>query len=169
MTIETPSKSKVFLAQLVVVLAIALIISGVAWYDLSAESRQRLWQNIVERPGGPMKFRFILQPVMATIAALHDGIQDARIGRSPYLWTILTNRADRGGRLREGLISTARVILLGLVMDAIYQVIVFKAFYPVETVIVAFLLAFVPYLVLRGPIARVARWWRVRASAGKSR
>jgi hypothetical protein len=169
MTIETPSKSKVFLAQLVVVLAIALIISGVAWYDLSAESRQRLWQNIVERPGGPMKFRFILQPVMATIAALHDGIQDARIGRSPYLWTILTNRADRGGRLREGLISTARVILLGLVMDAIYQVIVFKAFYPVETVIVAFLLAFVQYLVLRGPIARVARWWRVRASAGKSR
>jgi hypothetical protein len=165
MITEAPSKTKVFLAQLVVVLAIALIISGVAWYDLSAESRQRLWQNIVDRPGGPMKFRFILQPVMATIAALHDGMNDVRIGRSPYLWTILTNRADRAGRLREGLISTARVILLGLVMDAIYQIIVFKAFYPVETVIIAFLLAFVPYLLLRGPVARVARWWRDRASA----
>ena len=115
-----------------------------------------------------MKFRFILQPVMATIAALHDGMTDARIGRSPYLWTILTNRAHRAGRLREGLISTARVILLGLAMDTIYQIIVFKAFYPVETVIVAFLLAFVPYLLLRGPIARVAHWWRDRASAGGS-
>ncbi len=27
-----------------------------------------------------MKFRFILQPAMATIAALQDGIKDARLG-----------------------------------------------------------------------------------------
>jgi len=158
MITETQSKTKIFLAQLVVVLMIALIISGFAWYGLSAESRQRLWQNIVERPDGPMKFRFILQPVMATIAALHDGVKDAKLGRSPYLWTILTNRTERVGRLGEGLISTARVLLLGLVMDAIYQIIVFKAFYPVETVIIAIMLAFVPYLLLRGPIARVAHW-----------
>jgi hypothetical protein len=53
---------------------------------------------------------------MATIAALYDGVKDAT-GRSPYLWAILTNPVERGGRLREGLISTARVILLGLCMD----------------------------------------------------
>ncbi len=35
-----------------------------------------------------MTFRFILQPVMAAIAALHDGIKDARLGRSPYFWTV---------------------------------------------------------------------------------
>ena len=107
-----------------------------------------------------MTFRFILQPIMATIAALYDGVEDARTGRSPYLWTILTNQAERGGRLREGLISTARVILLGLCMDAIYQFIEFKTFHPAEAVIIALLLAFVPYLLLRGPCARIARWWR---------
>jgi hypothetical protein len=106
---------------------------------------------------------------MATIAALHDGMNDARIGRSPYLWTVLTNRAKRVGRLREGLMSTARVILLGLVMDGVYQILVFKALYPVETVIVALLLAFIPYLLLRGPIARVALWWRHHPSADGSR
>jgi hypothetical protein len=74
------------------------------------------------------------------------------------------SRAERGSLLREGLISTARVILLGLVMDTIYQIIVFGTFYPVEPVIVALLLAFVPYVVMRGPIARVALWWRNRAS-----
>jgi len=169
MTTEIPSRTKVMIARFVVLLAVTLIIVGLAWHGISAESRQRLWQNIVDRPGGPMKFRFILQPVMALIAALHDGIKDARTGRSPYFWTILTNKTDRAGRLGEGLISTGRVLLLGLVMDTVYQIIEFDTFYPVETVIVAFLLAFVPYLLLRGPIARIARWWLGDVAAGQSR
>ena len=40
-----------------------------------------------------MTFRFILQPVMAAVAALHDGIKDARLGRSPYFWTVAAQRA----------------------------------------------------------------------------
>ena len=103
-----------------------------------------------------MTLRFVLQPVMATIAALHDGIKDAHLGRTPYLWTILTNSEKRGGRLQEGLIATSRTILIGLVMDAIYQVMVLKTFYPGEAVLIAILLAFIPYLLLRGPIARIA-------------
>jgi len=157
---ETASKTKILLAQLVVVLMIAFVVLGAAWYGFSAEARERIWQNLLDRPGGPMTFRFILQPIMATIAALYDGIKDARTGRSPYLWTILTNSAKRGGRLREGLVSTARVILLGLCMDLIYQFIEFDTFHPAEAVIIALLLAFVPYLLLRGPCGRIVRWWR---------
>ena len=71
---------------------------------------------------------------------------------------MLVNPLERFGRLNEGLISTARIILLGLCMDVIYQLIVLKTFYPGEAVIVATALAFVPYVLLRGPIARVARW-----------
>jgi hypothetical protein len=43
---------------------------------------------------------------------------------------------------------------------------VLKTFYPGEAEIVAILLAFVPYLLLRGPVARVARWCLARHSAG---
>ena len=92
-----------------------------------------------------------------------------RTGRDPYFWTILTNPAERGTRLHEGLIATARVILLGLCMDLIYQFIVFDTFHPAEAVIVAGLLAFVPYLLLRGPITRFARWWLARRSANEIR
>jgi hypothetical protein len=67
--------------------------------------------------------------------------------------------------LREGLVATGRVILLGLIMDAIYQFKVPGTFYPGEAVLVALLLAFVPYLLIRGPAQRIARWWR-RPSAG---
>ena len=157
---QTASKLQVLLGQLVVVLVIVFIVIGAVWYGFSAEVRQRAWHDLIERPGGIMTFRFFLQPTMAAIAALRDGIKDARTGRSPYFWTLLTNRTDRVGRLQEGLFSTAQIILLGIVMDAIYQIVEFKAFYPVEAVIVAIALAFVPYLLLRGPVARIARWWR---------
>jgi hypothetical protein len=156
---KAESKTQVLLARLAVVLMVVLAIFGAAWYGLSMEVFRRIGHNMLDRPGGPMTFRFILQPTMAAIAALHDGIKDARLGRSPYFWTVLTSRADRGGRLREGLISTARIILLGLVMDTIYQVIVLGTFYPGEAVIVTIALAFLPYLILRGPVARIARSW----------
>ncbi len=164
---ETQSKSAIYLAWLAVALVVGLIILGAAWYGFSSEVYKRIWNNILARPGGPMTFRFILQPTMAAIAALHDGIKDARLGRSPYFWTILHNAQERGERLREGVISTARIILLGLGMDTIYQYEVLKTFYPGEAVIIALLLALVPYLLLRGPIARVARRWNGRIATGQ--
>lgn len=156
--------AQAFAARLALLSLIASAVAGATWYGLSADVHHRIWRDIAERPGGPMSFRFILQPVMATIAAVRDGFLDARQGRAPYLDTILTSAAERGGRLREGLLATGRIILLGLGMDAAYQAIVLKTFYPGEMVLVAILLAFLPYLLLRGPIARLARWHLAKRS-----
>ena len=161
-----PSTRQARLARLAVVLMVVLAALGAAWYGVSSEVHQRIWRDILDRPGGPMTFRFILQPLMAMVAAVRDGFADARTGRSPYLWTMLSHPPERGGRLREGIVATARIILLGLGMDAIYQAIVLKTFYPGETVIIAVLLAFVPYVLLRGPAARFAQWWRPEAARG---
>jgi hypothetical protein len=166
--VRPETKTELLLARLVIVLLIAFTAIGVFWYGFSEEVRHRVWHQLIERPTGPMAFRFILQPVMAAIAALRDGIDDAKLRRSPYFWTLLANPFERAARLHEGLISTARVILLGLCMDAIYQWIVLKTFYPGEAVIVAIALAFFPYLVLRGPIARIARWRLDKTSADES-
>lgn len=163
---EAASKSQVFVARLALFLIVAFAVLGALWYGFSEDVRQRIWQDLHDRPGGPMMFRFMLQPVMATIAAFHDGLKDAATGRSPYLWTVLTNQAERSARLSEGLISTGRVILLALGMDVIYQYVALKSFYPGEAVIVAVLLAFVPYLLLRGPIARIARRRRGGGTGG---
>jgi hypothetical protein len=130
------------------------------------EAAWRFWQDLVARPVGPLSFRFVLQPLMSAVIAVHDGIQDARTGRSPYFWTIVSNSAERGARLREGLSATSKVIVLGLVMDAIYQLSALEAFRPGEALIVSMALAFVPYLLIRGPAARVARWRQARASVG---
>ncbi len=166
---KEPTKTQILLARLAVVLMVGFVVVGIALYGLSMPVFERIWQNLLDRPAGPMTFRFILQPVMASVAALHDGLADARTGRAPYFWTILTDPARRGTRLREGLIATARVLLLGLGMDAIYQYMVFDTFHPGETVIVAVLLAFVPYLLLRGLVTRVARRWRGDGSGSDPR
>jgi hypothetical protein len=90
---------------------------------------------------------------------IRDGIQDARTGRSPYFWTVLTDQHERKARLQEGLAATAKIIGLGFILDAIYQYLKLGTFYPGEAVIIVIVLAFVPYLLVRGPAARVARVW----------
>jgi hypothetical protein len=147
------------LPKLVIASAVLLLAAGVLWYGITVEVVLRIFRDLFNRPSEPMSFRFILQPVMALIAALRDGIKDARTGRSPYFWTIMSEPGKRAGRLREGLNATARILLLGLVMDVIYQIMVLKRFYPAEAVIIAVMLAFVPYFFMRGPIARIARRW----------
>jgi hypothetical protein len=157
------------LSKLVICFAILLIAAGVYWHGAAEDIVGRMWANLIVRPSGRMSFRFILQPCMAAIAAIHDGLKDARTGRSPFLWTVLREPGKRTARLNEGLNATARIILLGLVMDVIYQLIELDTFYPGEALIVALVLAFVPYLLIRGPVARIARRWRGDAPAGEAR
>jgi hypothetical protein len=159
---ETATPAQMFLARLVVIVAAILVVLGLFLYGFSADVHERIWRDIAARPGGPMTFRFILQPCMAAIAAFHDGAKDARLGRSPYLWTLLSRSDASTGGLREGLIATARIVLLGFAMDAIYQWRVLGTFYPGEMLLIAILLAFLPYLLLRGAFARLVGWWNAR-------
>jgi hypothetical protein len=164
--INEPSKAQLLLARLVVVLSLAFVIFGLVLYGVSSEVVARIWQSMLERTGGPFVFRFVLQPLMASLAALRAGLHDARTGRAPFLRTVLTDPAQRRSRLDEALIATSRIVLLGLAMDTVYQLIEFDTFYPAEAVIIALLLAVVPYVVLRGLVTRIARRWVGPASAG---
>ena len=165
----TPSKTQIMLARLVVGLSILAVVGGLVLYGVSGEVLTRIWHNMIDRPGGPFVFRFVLQPIMATVAAVRDGIGDARAGRAPFLWTVLTDPAQRGARLDEALIATSRIVLLGLAIDTAYQLVEFESFHPGETVIIALLLAFVPYLLLRGLVNRIARRWVGDARSGAGR
>ena len=116
----------------------------------------RLWENLGGRIGGPLTFRLILQPLVAAALAVRAGLLDARTGRPPYLWAILTNPAHRRDLLREGWKAVVNVFAVAVVIDVAYQLIVFRWVYLGEVLIVAFLLACVPYLLIRGPANRIA-------------
>lgn len=59
--------------------------------------------------------------------------------------------------LRNGWKLIAKVFILAIVLDIVYQAIVFRRFYPVEALLIANFLAICPYLLLRGPINRLMR------------
>ena len=111
----------------------------------------RVIENLVARVWGPMHFRLLLQPAVAIFLGVKDGIKDAHQGRPAYFWTICTRAEARGELLRSGLRTVAKVMIMAVVIDAIYQIIQLHWFYPGEAVLVALVLAFIPYLLIRGP------------------
>jgi hypothetical protein len=115
----------------------------------------RVMENMGNRISGPMKFRLVLQPVMASIFAIIAGLNDAKAGKPPYFWALMTDPAHRTDMIRDGWKSIGKVFVLALVLDVVYQIIVLRFVYPGEAVIVAFVLAIVPYLILRGLVNRL--------------
>jgi hypothetical protein len=124
----------------------------------------RFWSDLLARPSGPLALRFLVQPIVATILAVRDGLKDARGGRSPYFWTLVADPARRRASLRDGLRSVGKIIVLAFILDAIYQF-TLGEFYPVEALVVAVALGVLPYLLFRGPVARLARRRRRGLSA----
>jgi hypothetical protein len=118
------------------------------------------WQEFIGRVHGPFAFRLVLQPLAAAIIACHAGVRDAQAGRPAYGWAVLTNPVDRPELLREGWKELARVFTVAVVVDLIYEVIVFHRIYPGQSLIVAALLALLPYPLLRGSLNRIVRYWR---------
>jgi hypothetical protein len=116
----------------------------------------RIAENLAARVSGPMKFRLILQPLMASIFAIRAGLKDAKAGKPPYFWSLFSDPAHRRDMLQEGWKGVGKVFVIALVLDVVYQVAVQHHVYPFESLLVAFLLAIVPYLVLRGPVTRIA-------------
>lgn len=115
----------------------------------------RIFENLVGRVNGPMKLRLFLQPLMAILFAFKDGMKDAREGKPPYFWTIFTDAEQRRDMLHSGWKSVGKIFIIALALDAVYQFIELSWFYPGEAIVVAFILAIVPYVLLRGPINRL--------------
>jgi hypothetical protein len=127
---------------------------GVETFDM-VEVWTRIVENLGDRLAGPISFRFILQPVVAAIFAIVSGLEDAKLGRTPYLWAIVTEPANRAALIKDGWTRIGKVFLVALALDLIYQIVVLQV-YPGEALIVAFLLAVIPYVILRGLVNRTA-------------
>ena len=122
----------------------------------------RVWADLLARVSGPFKFRLLLQPAVSCFLAIRFGLKDAKQGNPPYFWSLLWDREQRLYMVKEGWKSIGRVFLIALAIDVVYQIIVLRLVYPGEAVIVATVLALVPYLILRGLVTRVARRWKSR-------
>jgi hypothetical protein len=117
----------------------------------------RFAEGVTARITGPMKFRLLFQPAMAAFFAIRAGLADARRGSSPYLSTFLSDPAERAELVENAWKDIGKVFVLAMVLDAVYQFIVSRWIYPGEAIVVAVILALVPYLILRGTVTRIVR------------
>lgn len=118
---------------------------------------ERVGSQLLARVSGPMKFRLVLQPLTASFFAIRSGLADARAGKTPYFWGLLSDPGQRVEMMEDGWKSVGKVFVLALVLDVVYQIIELHFVYVGEAIIVAFILAILPYLILRGLVTRLAR------------
>jgi len=114
-------------------------------------------EELLGRASGPMHFRLIMQPLMATFLAFKAAKRDAAEGRPAFLLEFVRNPADRGRLARSAWGDLSKIFIIALVLDTIYQFIALHQFRIVQTLLVAITLAIVPYVLFRGPFTRLLR------------
>jgi hypothetical protein len=107
----------------------------------------RAWDQLVGRAIGPMHLRFILQPTMAAILAVRAGWREA----------------ECRSLLRSAWHDVGTLALVAFLLDLVYEVVILHSFRPRQALVVATLLAVVPYILIRGVIGWLARAQRERA------
>ena len=103
-----------------------------------------------------MWFRLILQPAVAAVFGTRAGLRNARRGASQSAPVHALDPAYRRAMFRQALHDVGKVLIVGVGLDAIFQLMALRAFYPVEAVLVGFLLVAVPYQIVRTVVARLA-------------
>ncbi len=126
------------------------------------EILQTIVERVIARVTGPLSMRFMLQPVMATLLGIRDGRLDAKAGNPPFVMEFLFHPADRKKALRSALKSLLMPIVLGSVLDAVAQYLIFHQVRPFWAVVIGTLLMGLPYSAARGLTNRIVTGTRKR-------
>ena len=113
--------------------------------------------ELPRRLSGPGRFRFLLQPAVATAFGMRAGLADARVGKQPYLWALLAGRGERAWLLRDGFDTIAHLLLAGILADSVSQWLIYGSSHPGAALEVGPVLIAVPYAVARALANRYTR------------
>jgi len=120
------------------------------------------FEDMVARLSGPGRFRFILQPTVATLLGARDGVKDARAGACPFIWGIILRRDLRSQLLRSGLASVRNLVAIAVLLDLISQYLIFRQIHPGAALLLGPVLIAAPYSLARALANRIARRRGVR-------
>jgi hypothetical protein len=111
--------------------------------------------DLPKRLFGPGRFRFLLQPAIATVLGILAGRADARAGRVPYLHGLVLGGEDRAHLVRSALGHVANLLLMGILLDSVCQWLILGASYPGAALVVGPVLIAGPYALARALANRV--------------
>jgi hypothetical protein len=119
-------------------------------------SRQ-FFEDIPKRLAGPGRFRFVLQPTMAIILGIRSGLADARAGWPPYVWGVLFHADQRGELVRTAFEAVVNLLMMGILLDSVFQWVLIGASYPGAALVVGPVLIVLPYSLARALSNRLIR------------
>jgi hypothetical protein len=119
-------------------------------------SRQFL-EELPRRFTGPGRLRFLLQPTVAILLGVRGGLADARAGNPPYLFGLLFARGRRRELLRSGAAAIRNLLAAGIILDLVFQLVLFRSVHPGAALLVGPILICAPYALSRALTNRVAR------------
>ncbi len=105
--------------------------------------------DIPRRLVGPGRFRFIVQPLVATLLGIRDARRDSQAGRPRFLTAILFHAHLRGELVCGGLLTIANLLLMGILLDSISQWLILGDSYLGAALVVGPVLIVAPYTMAR--------------------
>jgi hypothetical protein len=118
----------------------------------------RAWDNLTGRIGGPMTFRFVVQPLVAIFLGVRDGLRLGKSGRALFSWR--EHHAPGSTRvLIQGIWRSIRIlVLVALTLDFIYQILFEHWLYPGEAALVGIAITIAPYLLACSTVSAFTSW-----------
>lgn len=115
-------------------------------------------EELPQRFTGPGRLRFIMQPMVAILLGLRGGLADAKAGNPPYLLRLLFDAGHRKELLRSGIMTIRSLLALGIILDVVFQWILYGTVHPGAALLIGPILITVPYAISRALTTRLARW-----------
>jgi hypothetical protein len=145
------------LATLVIVAAIPFAIQDtIETGRVYLFSRQFL-EELPRRFTGPGRLRFILQPIVAILLGVRGGLADAKAGTPPYLFGLLFAAGRRRELLRSGTAAISTLLAMGIILDVVFQLVLYREVHPGAALVVGPILICTPYALSRALTTRLAR------------
>jgi hypothetical protein len=124
--------------------------------NVSAALQQAV-AELLGRASGPFHLRLLLQPTMATLLAIRAGRRDAREGHPPFLLAFVSDPTERQRLLHSAWKDIGKIFVVALALDAVYQLVELHGFSLLQTLLVAIMLAILPYVLLRSIVTRLTQ------------
>jgi hypothetical protein len=94
---------------------------------------------------------------VATFFAIRSGWKDAQEGQPAFLWGVLFRPGEQNELLNQGWKDVGKLFVIAMILDAIYHLIVHRGAHVGEMLITATVLPIIPYVLICGPVNRIAR------------
>jgi hypothetical protein len=115
-------------------------------------------EELPQRFTGPGRFRFIMQPMLAILLGVRGGLADAKAGNPPYLFGLLFDAGRRSELLRSGVAAIRNLLAMGIILDVVFQLVIYHAVHPGAALVVGPILIGTPYALSRALTTRLAGW-----------